>query len=122
MGDLIDLDAFRKKQEEEAKAIAAEAALIKAEEAAAEEQADIDYMQDVLSEILGSLGKVLSGSMIEYTTPDGNFPGSTNYSSGDYALGAHYHEAGYNEDGYYEKSWDFDPLMDEYSDEEEDDV
>jgi len=111
MGEIVDLDAFRKQreEEEEAKAIA------EAEAKAAEEQAEIDYMQDVLSRIMITLSEHLTGSMITYSDYDGSdsYDGFSTY---------YVHEAGYDDDGYYEKSWDFDPLtgdMFERDDEED---
>ena len=104
MGEIVDLDAFRKRREkeEEAKAKA------EAEAKAAEEQEEIDYMQEVLSRIILGIGDLVSGSMIQYTHED-----YSDWSSDDYVLNTYYHEAGYDEDGYYERSWEFDPRENE---------
>ena len=108
MGEIVDLDAFRKqrKEEEEAKAKA------EADAKAAEEQAEIDYMQDVLSRILISLTEHMTGSMISYTDYDDpeSYRGFSTY---------YVHEAGYGDDGYYENSWDFDPLSGEFIDDDD---
>ncbi len=112
MGEVVDLDAFRRQREEE------EEAKVKAEldAQAAEDQAEIDYMQEVLSRIMISLTEHITGSTMgysDYMSPDTNYDGFSTY---------HVHEAGYNDDGYYQKSWDFDPLtgdMEEYDDEED---
>jgi|MDTB01.1.fsa_nt_gb hypothetical protein len=100
MGEIVDLDAFRKQREEE------EEAKIKADAAALaqEEQDEIDHMQEVLSRIMISLTEHLTGSAMSYSdymNPDTNYDGFSTY---------YVHEAGYDDDGYYEKSWDFDPF------------
>jgi hypothetical protein len=110
MGDVVDLDAFRKQREEKERA----EARAEEEAKAAEEQAEIDYMQDVISRILFSLGGVTTGSMMSY--PDS----MTGYRYDDYprdsfTFNTYYHEAGYNDDGYYEKSWEWDPEQAEAS-------
>ena len=115
MGEIVDLDAFRKQREEEEEAKAkAEAAAL-----AAEEQAEIDYMRDVLHRIMVSLGSHLTGSMMTYTT-DAPSWGVDNYSSDDYQFNTYYHEAGYDDDGYYERSWEVDPS--EWIDDGEEDI
>ncbi len=99
MGDLVDLDTFRRQREEEEEA----KEKAEADKRAAEEQAEIDYMQDVLQRIIVSLGSLMTGSAIDYTMdgqPYSYYPsgGYDNYST-------YYHEAGYDDDGYYETSW-----------------
>jgi len=109
MGEIVDLDAFRKQREEE------EEAKVKAElEAkAAEEDAEIEYMRSVLSRIMISFGGALSGSSMGYYDMDDQPYGY--YPTGGYNnLSTYYHEAGYDSDGYYEKSW-----IDEEDDEED---
>lgn len=109
MGEIVDLDAFRKQREEEEKAKAEEEERIKAEE----EQAEIDYMNDVLTRLLKGLGGLFSGSMITHTVDDSTiYEDFTPYYT---------HEAGYTEDGYYENSWDYDmnPIG---SDDDEEDI
>jgi len=77
MGDLIDLDAFRSKKEEEA-----------------EEQGtpEINYMRILLDQLLSSLGSLASGSImvVPLSASDTDY---TYYSA----------ESGYNTDGYYEE-------------------
>ena len=104
MGDVVDLNAFRKQREEEERADER----AKEEEKEAEEQAELDYMQDVISKILFGLKGATTGSMMSY-------PGSLtgyHYDSlprDEFTFNTYYHEAGYNDDGYYEKSWEWDP-------------
>ena len=90
MGDLVDLDAFRKQREEE------ELAKAKAEAAAkaAEEQAEYDSMQELLQRIMINLSEVLTGSVNQYTGIDA-YPYDTyqTYSSDDYTFNTYYHEA-----------------------------
>tara|TARA_B100000131_G_scaffold317664_2_gene360085 strand:- start:377 stop:730 length:354 start_codon:yes stop_codon:yes gene_type:complete len=114
MGDLVDLDAFRKKREtEEREKAEAEA---KAQEE--QDQAEIEYMQDLLHRIMTNLSDVFTGSMIQYTTLD-QYP-TDSWSSDDYTFNTYYHEAGYDEDGYYEKSWEVDPFEEYLRDREDD--
>ena len=109
MGEIVDLDAFRKQREEEEEAkVKAEA-----EAKAAEEQAEIDYMQDMLSRIMISLTEHITGSTISYTDYDKDhdpYGGLSTY---------YVHEAGYDDDGYYEKSWNFDPITGDLFEEED---
>ena len=114
MGEVVDLDAFRKqrKEEEEAEARA------EAEALAQEEQDEIDYMRDVLHRIMVNLSDSLTGSIMSYNPDDPNYFGYDGYSSDDYLFNTYYHEAGYDENGYYEKSWEFDPREDEEDDDD----
>lgn len=113
MGDIVDLNAFRKQRAEEEEAKAAEEAAIEAEAKKAEAQAEIDYMQEVLSRILVSMGDTLTGSMVSYSSDEE--PHFSDYTT-------YYHEAGYNTDGYYEKSWEYDPLSEDLPNELDDDA
>lgn len=113
MGEIVDLNAFRKQREEEEEA----KAKADAEALAQEEQDEIDYMRDVLHRIMTNLSDTMSGSMVQYS--DYNNHWDTYPSSDDFMLNTYYHEAGYDENGYYEKSWEFDPREDE---EDEDDI
>jgi hypothetical protein len=99
MGDLVDLDAFRKRKEEEERA--KEKAEL--EKQAKEDAADIEYMQSVLNKIMVSLSSIMTGSGVEYTM-DGQ-PYSYYPSGGLDNYGTYYHEAGYDDDGYYENTW-----------------
>ena len=76
MGEVVDLDAFRKQREEE------EEAKIKADAAALaqEEQDEIDYMRDVLQQIMINLSDSLTGSMMTYNPDDPNSFGSVSYT------------------------------------------
>ena len=114
MGEIVDLDAFRKQREEEEEA----KARAEAEAKAAEEQAEIDYMRDVLHRIMVNLSDSLTGSMMLYTGEDAPSFGYDGYSSDDYTFNSYYHEAGYDEDGYYERSWEFDPREEEEPDDD----
>ena len=109
MGDLVDLDAFRKQREEEEEA----KAKAEAESKAAEEEAELEQLQYLLDSIISSLG-ALTGAYVTYDDwRDPNyFNGYNNYS-------VYTHEAGYNDDGYYEKSWELNPF--EVEDDEEED-
>ena len=102
MGEIVDLDNFRKQREEEEKAKAEEEARRAEEEErqrAADEQAQLDYMSEVLTKLMKGLSMGASGSMITYSTDDTSFYESyTPYYT---------HEAGYDDDGYYEKTWDY---------------
>jgi hypothetical protein len=113
MGEIVDLDAFRKQREEEEEA----KAKAEAEAKAAEEQADIDYMQELLHRIMVSLGDIYTGSIYYTNFENENNPYETytSYSSDDYTFNTYYHEAGYDDDGYYERSWEIDPreIMDD---------
>ena len=111
MGDLVDLDAFRKQREEEEKA--------KEEAEAAKDQADYEHMQELLQRIMLNLSDLglTSGSTIQYTTDDYSYDPYTSFNT-------YYHEAGYDDDGYYERSsWEFDPNGEyaELSEEDDDD-
>ena len=111
MGEIVDLDAFRKQREEEEKA-KAEA---EAETKAAEDEAEVNYLQDLLHRIMVNLSEVFTGSTDQYTPVGDHYYDS--YSSDDYVLNTYYHEAGYDDDGYYERTWEFDPYE---KDDEED--
>lgn len=118
MGEIVDLDAFRKQREEEEKArveAEAEAQRIK-------DQADIDYMQELLDRIMVNLSEVFTGSYSSYNTKDGYYPYDTyqSYSSDDYMFTTYVHEAGYDDDGYYERSWELEPFNNDESDDEPD--
>jgi hypothetical protein len=100
MGEIVDLNAFRKQREEEEEA----KAKAEAEAYAAEEQAEIEYMQSVLDKIMVSLGGMLTGSSTGYYTMEGQ--PYDYYPTGGYSeFNTYYHEAGYDNDGYYERSW-----------------
>ena len=110
MGDVVDLDACRRQREEEERA----QARAEEEERIAQEQADIDYMQDVISRIISSLPGVTTGSMMPYTdyySSQNPSPGYRydDYPSDSFTFNTYCQEAGYNDDGYYEKSWEWDP-------------
>lgn len=104
MGDLVDLDVFRKQREEEERAEREAEAKAKADE----EQAEIDRMQDLLHRIMTNLSEVFTGSAIQYSTYE-QYP-TESWSSDDYMFNTYYHEAGYDDDGYYERSWEVDPF------------
>lgn len=77
MGDLIDLDAFRSKKEEEAEE---------------QDTPEVNYMRILLDQLLSSLGGLGSGSImvVPLSASDTDF---TYYSA----------ESGYNTNGYYEE-------------------
>ena len=108
MGEIVDLDAFRKQREEEEEA----KAKAEAEAKAAEEQAELELMQEMISRIVSNLGEILTGSTYGYYSSydDDYFDFNTTYV----------HEAGYDDDGYYERSWEVDPFGINEEDEHED--
>ncbi len=102
MGDLVDLDAYRKQkiaeQEEEERK--------KLEQAEIEE---IESMRYILSNILGQLGDPKKTGSLFYVP----------MSDDDYFN--HYQfESGYNDDGYYESTWEWDGFEENYSLERDD--
>tara|TARA_B100000131_G_scaffold318719_1_gene363147 strand:- start:1155 stop:1505 length:351 start_codon:yes stop_codon:yes gene_type:complete len=115
MGDLVDLDAFRKQREEEEK-IKQEAEAAAKE---AEEEAEVEYMQNLLHSIMANLSDLYTGSTY-YTNFNNPYDNHLSYSSDDYMFNTYYHEAGYDDDGYYERSWEADPRDFLDNDDEED--
>ena len=108
MGDIVDLDAFRKQREEEEKA----KAKAEADAKAAEDEAELELMQEMVSRIVSSLGEILTGSSNGYYSA---------YDSDYFDFNTTYiHEAGYDDDGYYERSWELDPFSPNDEDYEED--
>ena len=116
MGDIVDLDAFRKQREDEEKAKAEEEERIKAEE----EQAEIEYLTSLVHNIMAGLGSLLTGASPSGYNEDPEFRPyyPSDYRSNDFELSTYYHEAGYDDDGYYEKNWQYDPWGDTSDDEE----
>ena len=91
MGDLVDLDAYRKQKEEEER--------LKREQ---EEREEYEYLSNLVHTVMVNIGNLITGSTLNYTDLSG-------YTSDDFHLHTYYHEAGYDENGYYEKNWELDP-------------
>ena len=112
MGDLVDLDAFRKQRKEEEEA----AALAEAEAKAAEEEAELEKLRIILDSLVSSLGEITGSAYLIDRYDDGwESVDLDDYSS--YTV--YTHEAGYDEDGYYDRSWEVNPF--EVQDDEEPD-
>lgn len=104
MGEIVDLDAFRKQRKEEEEA----SALAEAESIAAAEEAEIQEMKEILDRIMFNLGEVITGSHDSYRS---GLSMDDLYDHSEYTI--YTHEAGYNDDGYYEKTWQIDPFSEE---------
>jgi len=92
MGDLVDLDAFRKQKEREAE-----------EKAKAEEIEDIEYMRHVLTNLMESLASNPNKTGTLFYVPMTDDEYYSNYSF----------ESGYDDEGYYESTWEWDGFNEE---------
>tara|TARA_A100001035_G_C27515082_1_gene378204 strand:- start:231 stop:539 length:309 start_codon:yes stop_codon:yes gene_type:complete len=92
MGDLVDLDAFRKQKEKEAE-----------EKAKAEEIEDIEYMRYVLANLMESLASNPNKTGTLFYIPMTDDEYYSNYSF----------ESGYDDEGYYESTWEWDGFNEE---------